>query len=337
MAKTLWGIHAGTEGSADPLFREGGYLALGWSLLEDLSRIDANRPAFQAELTQAYPDAAAGAIPVWAGMLYRFLHDLKAGDLVAYPSRVDRQIHFFRVKDAPYRYAPEISPEFPNLRPAELLKSIPRSEFSQGALNEIGSALSFFRIKNNTYEFLAKLEGTPLPERQAEPEAEVLQPPVAPDEELQDFVIKRLAKHLKGHPLASFIGHLLDLMGYRTQVSPPGRDGGVDILVHGDPLGMSGPVMKVQVKSTENQIGDPDVRDLAGLLHDGERGLFVTLGTYNLEAKKTARGPKRIRLIDGPELVQLICEHYESLDHRYRSLLPLRRVWVPAPPISTGE
>ena len=126
-------------------------------------------------------------------------------------------------------------------------------------------------------------------------------------------------------------------MGYRTQTSPPGKDGGIDILAHMDPLGVEGPFLKVQVKSTEGQTGEKDIRDLAGLLNARERGLFVTLGTYNLDARKLARGPKAIRLIDGPEVVNLICEHYEQLDHRYRSLLPLRRVWIPDPPINTGE
>jgi restriction system protein len=335
---TLWGIHAGSEGSADPLFRENGFLALGWSELGDLSLIEKSRPALQAALIAAYPDAAAGAISVWAGMLFRFVHELKAGDIVAYPSKVDRQIHFFKVKDTPYQFNPGLSLEYPNLRAAELLKSVPRGEFSPSALNEIGSALSFFRLKNNAEEFISKLEGTPTPAIYAiEEEPEVKAAALAPDADLQDFVIKRLAKHLKGHPLAHFVGHLLNLMGYRTQVSPPGKDGGIDILVHADPLGMKGGVMKVQVKSTESQIGDPDVRDLAGLLHDGERGLFVTLGTFNLDARKTARGPKGIRLIDGPELVTLLCEHYPNLDHRYRTMVPLRQMWVPDSSISPGE
>jgi restriction system protein len=56
-----------------------------------------------------------------------------------------------------------------------------------------------------------------------------------------------------------------------------------------------------------------------------------------LDARKVARGPKGIRLIDGPELVDLICEHYDQIDHRYRSLLPLRRAWVPDSSISAGE
>lgn len=34
-------------------------------------------------------------------------------------------------------------------------------------------------------------------------------------------------------------------------------------------------------------------------------------------------------LIDGEELVDLILEHYEDFDSRYKGFLPLKRVYVP--------
>ena len=339
MTTTLWGIHGGRDGSADPLFREKNLLALAWTALGDLSQLEADRTAFRTALVEAYPETVAGAVPVEAGVLFRFVHEMAVGDLVAYPSREDRCIHLFEVK-GPYQYDASEGADFPHRRQAKLVKSLPRGSFSQPALNEIGAAITLFRIKSNAAEFLTKLADQ-APEVSSpagtEPEPEATSGGLDFSESTQDFLIGRLGLHLKGHPFAHFVGHLLNLMGYRTQISPPGRDGGIDILVHSDPLGMQGPVMKVQVKSSEAQVGEKDVRDLAGLLHQDERGLFVTLGTYNLDARKVARGPRGIRLIDGPELVNLICEHYDRIDHRYRSLLPLRRAWVPDTPIPTGE
>jgi len=336
---TLWGIHGGRDGSADPLFREKGLLVLGWTSLGDLSQLGADRMAFRTALVEAYPEILAGAVPVEAGVLFRFVHEMAVGDLVAYPSREDRCIHLFEVT-GPYQYDTTEGADFPHRRKAKLVKSLARGSFSQPALNEIGAAITLFKIRTNKAEFLTKLADqapeAPSPAgTEPEPEATTSGPDLA--ESTQDFVIRRLGLHLKGHPFAHFVGHLLNLMGYRTQISPPGRDGGIDILVHSDPLGMQGPVMKVQVKSSEAQVGEKDVRDLVGLLHQDERGLFVTLGTYNLDARKVARGPRGIRLIDGPELVDLICEHYDQIDHRYRLLLPLRRAWVPDSSISVGE
>jgi restriction system protein len=34
-------------------------------------------------------------------------------------------------------------------------------------------------------------------------------------------------------------------------------------------------------------------------------------------------------LIDGSDLVDLILEHYEAFDSRYKGLVPLKRVYVP--------
>jgi restriction system protein len=68
----------------------------------------------------------------------------------------------------------------------------------------------------------------------------------------------------------------------------------------------------------------------------GEFGLFVTLGTFTTQAKNFAKSRNNLRLIDGEELVQLIFDHYEQFDSRYKSLLPLRRVYVPEV-IESGE
>ena len=61
----------------------------------------------------------------------------------------------------------------------------------------------------------------------------------------RDYILKKLARELKGHPLADFISHLLQTMGYRTRVSPEGPDGGIDILAHKDELGFEPPIIKV--------------------------------------------------------------------------------------------
>jgi len=152
------------------------------------------------------------------------------------------------------------------------------------------------------------------------------------EENTRDFILKSLAQHLKGHPFADFVGHLLNLMGYRTRVSEEGPDGGIDIIAHKDELGFEPPFIKVQVKSSESNIGDPAVSSLYGKVSHGEYGLFVTLGAFTTQAKNFARSKSNLRLIDGEELVDLIFRYYERFDSRYRALLPLKRVWVPQQP-----
>jgi restriction system protein len=188
--------------------------------------------------------------------------------------------------------------------------------------------MSLFQIRNYADEYHAALEGKSAPPPVASDPTTAL---VAEDieETTRDFIIKRIAQELKGHPLAEFVGHLLNTMGYRCRVSPEGPDGGIDIIAHKDELGFEPPIIKVQVKSGEGSIGDPVVSALFGKVSHGEFGLIVTLGTYTNQAKQFARSKSNLRLIDGTELVDLVLQHYEQFDSRYKGLLPLKRVYVP--------
>lgn len=118
-------------------------------------------------------------------------------------------------------------------------------------------------------------------------------------------------------------------MGYRTRVSEEGPDAGIDIIAHEDELGFKPPIIKVQVKSTEGNIGDPVVSALYGKVGSNESGLLVTLGSFTSQALNFARSKSNLRLIDGRELVDLIIQHYEQFDSRYKGLLTLKRVYVP--------
>ncbi|MEQ8192147.1 MAG: restriction endonuclease, partial [Candidatus Eremiobacterota bacterium] len=103
----------------------------------------------------------------------------------------------------------------------------------------------------------------------------------------------------------------------------------IDIIAHKDELGFEPPVIKVQVKSTDGSVGDPVVSSLYGKVDNGEYGLLVTLGTFTSQAKNFAKNKSNLRLIDGSELVELILNHYEQLDSRYKGLIPLKRVYIP--------
>lgn len=329
--QTLWGIHAGRTGDADALFRKKGVIALGWSRIPDLKTLSPTRDDFKRVYAEHYPETPPGGIAPSAGQLYRFVHEMKTGDLVAYPSKRERQIHIGRVS-GDYFHDEDGSPGYPHRRPVTWMKTVPRTFFSQGALYEIGSALSLFQIRNYLDEYLVAVEAkAPAAASVAEDETVQL---VANEieENTRDFILKSLAQHLKGHPFADFIAHLLNLMGYRTRVSEEGPDGGIDVIAHKDELGFEPPFIKVQVKSSEGNIGDPAVSSLYGKVSHGEYGLFVTLGAFTAQARNFARSKSNLRLIDGEELVDLIFRYYERFDSRYRALLPLKQVWVPERP-----
>ncbi len=327
--KAMWGIHAGRTGDADQLFLKHNVVALGWNKSGDLSTLPVDREAFKAHVAQVYPEKKPGAVPVVAGQLFRFVHEMQVGDLVIYPSKHDHLIHIGKVK-GPYAYKPEPLPGYPHRRSVQWIKAIPRTRFSQGALYEIGSAMSFFQVKTYAEEFHAALKGKVIPPA-VSTDTTVAVVAREIEQTTRDFILKRLAQELKGHALADFVAHLLSVMGYRTRISPEGPDGGIDIIAHKDELGFEPPIIKVQVKSSEGNIGDPIVSALYGKVVSGEFAMLVTLGSFTNQARTFARSKGNLRLIDGEELVSLALNHYEQFDSRYKGLLPLKRVYVPEP------
>ena len=198
-------------------------------------------------------------------------------------------------------------------------------------------ALTLFQVKNYADEFRSALGGEPKAIAPVRHDESVTAVAEDIEENTRDYVLKQsLAQELKGHPFADFVAHLLNTMGYRTRVSPEGPDGGIDIVAHKDELGFEPPIVKVQVKGSEGAIGDPAVSALYGKVGAREFGLLVSLCTFTVQAKSFAKSKSNLRLIDGEELVQLVFQHYDQFDSRYKGLIPLRRVYVPEP-IESGE
>lgn len=333
----MWGIHAGATGDADTLFLQKNCIALGWPDMGDLGQIQDDKNAFQQRLALTHPNSKPGAIPVNAGQLRRFAHEMQVGDLVIYPSKQDRQIHIGEVI-SDYNYEATNS-NYPNQRSVTWLKQSPRSDFLPAALFEVGAAMSLFRVKNYTSNFLAVLQGqTGLavvpPSTTITPgvTTDTDNPPLSADsieESTRDFILEKLASNLAGHPLANLVANLFEVMGYRTRVSPPGPDGGVDIVAYKDEFELLPPIIKVQVKSGKGSVGGPEVQQLKGTLGQSEYGILVTLSTFTSAARSSEKSTDKIRLIDGAALTDLVLLHYEALDLKYKNIVPLKRVYAP--------
>ena len=189
--KTIWGIHT----MDDPLFLNQNLIAIGWEEMGDLSAISTSRDAYKEKYIAAYPDAKKGSIATSAGMLYRFVHEVQEGDYVVFPSKIDRKINIGVVESAYFYEA--TAALYPNRRKVKWLKHLPRTAFSQGALHEVGSALSFFQVKNYADEYFKALDkdfkGNIL-----EPDTDETVAQTADEiiEATRDFILKELSKNL---------------------------------------------------------------------------------------------------------------------------------------------
>lgn len=320
--RKVWGIHSTDDG----LFLKQGKMAIGWAEVGDLTKIEDSRDAVKAKVVECYPDAKKGAVPVTTGMLYRFCHEVQIGDYVVFPSKADRMVNIGEVTG---EYTFEASEHYPHTRSVKWLKHIPRAAFTQGALYEIGSAMTFFVVKNYSDEFLVALDkGFKPSEASSDPDPIVGATAAEIIEATKDFVLKELSRNLKGFDLEEFVANLLQAMGYWTTVSTHVGDRGIDITAYKDELT---PRILVQVKSQDDDIRETTIQSLNGAMREGDYGLFVTLSNYTKNAKKYLENTPIIRGINGTELVDLILKYYNDLDEKYRKMIPLKMVYIPVP------
>lgn len=321
--KRIWGIHT----KDDNMFLQRDVIAIGWKDMGDLSKIDASRDAFKEKYLQVYPDAKKGSVANGAGMLYRFACEVQVDDYVVFPSKIDRMINL-GVIEGGYEYDADAA-EYVQQRKVKWLKHIPRTAFSQGALYEVGSAMSFFTVKNYADEYLAALDkGFKKTAITTDGEEDESVGATAEEiiESTKDFILKELSKNLKGYALEEFVADLLRAMGYRTAVSSQGGDSGIDITAYKDELP---PRILVQVKSQDGDIKETTIQSLKGAMREGDYGLFVSLSNYTKNAQKYLDSTPIIRGINGMELVALVLKYYDDLSEKYRKMIPLKMVYIP--------
>jgi len=196
--QTVWGVHMQwDDGRSPPETKD---IAIGWQELWDLHSLSSSRDAFKAAFTATFPTEKLGAVPVKAGVLYRFAKEIAVVDVVVYPSRVDRLVNIGLV-DGDYTFLPSRSSDYPHRRRVGWKVHVPRAQFSQPALYEIGSAIMLFQISDNAEEFLAALNGKPFKAAEVD-DISAAEIAVQAEESVEDFVIKQLSAELFEHFIA---------------------------------------------------------------------------------------------------------------------------------------
>jgi restriction system protein len=249
---------------------------------------------------------------------------MSIGDRVIYPRKCDRTLFWGEVV-GPYVYDPEGAEEFAHRRSVRWRARHSRDEFTQGALYELGSTLALFEVKSYSDEFLRRFEAG------AAPAEDDIEETGGRDiaETTRDFIARKLRAHFKGFAAEAFVADLFGAMGYKAHVTRRSRDDGVDVVAHRDELGIEPPILKIQVKTNEANIGADAVKAFYAMVEDRDVGLFVTTGGYSASAIDFARTRGNLRLVNGVELIGLIQKHYDGLSPHYRQQIPLRRVLAP--------
>lgn len=276
-----------------------------------------------------------------AGQLWAFALAMKEGDLVVLPRKLTAQVALGRVK-GPYKYE-MVGTASRHLRAVEWLRvDVPRSVFGQDLLNSFGAFMTVCNITRNQAEqrVAAVLAGkpdpglasTPLPAPKPESDSGG---GVVPEHDLalaaSDQIVAHIQSRFREHALADLVDAVLEADGWVTKLSPPGPDGGVDILAGRGPFGLDAPRLCVQVKSQNSPADVTVYRTLQGSMQSfkAEQGLLVCWGGFNrIVLNEAKQGHFSVRLWGSTELVEAIYRTYDRLPAEIQAELPLKRVWM---------
>jgi restriction system protein len=146
--------------------------------------------------------------------------------------------------------------------------------------------------------------------------------------------IEAYVRTMPPYDFQDMVADLLKALAYHIAwISPPGKDGGVDIIAHTDPLGTSTPRIKVQVKRVAQKVDLQTLNSFLAIIDANDVGLFVSTGGFTRDAEETARKQtgRKITLIDLERLVDLWIEAYGKLEDKARRRLPLSPIYFLTP------
>jgi restriction system protein len=152
----VWTMRAGEKGSADDYFVNRNIVVLKGQGFEDLNQIESTRQAFYQVYSSKNPDVSRSAIAGIGGKFYRFVHEMKIGEFVLYPSLKNRMVYCGEIMGK-YKFDHE-DKEFPHQREIRWITSFPKKNLSKKAQYELGAARTLYKYKNNIKEIFEKLK-----------------------------------------------------------------------------------------------------------------------------------------------------------------------------------
>lgn len=349
-----WVARAGKFGERISWALENNLGAGGWTEVPDLTAVREDKEALRTIVTQVY-GGPKSRISTYTGQLWMFVNRMKVGDIVVLPIRATSQLAFGKIT-RPYHFdstEQDVSKRH-RLGIDWLETEIPKALVKQDLLYQLGSALTFFEVANNDAAYRLEMirSGKPDPGARAlgnsiksdprdSAELDAIEPsedPLNLEEIAQDSIARRLQEDFKGHELAELVASLLTAEGFICRNSPPGADGGVDILAGRGPLGMDSPKLVVQVKSQTTAVSDQVLQQLNGAIQrfQADQALLVTYGGVTSPAASyLATQYFKVRVWTMEDLLDQISRHYPDLPEESRAKLPLKSIWIPVIPSDT--
>ena len=343
----LWIVRAGAQGERENAAIDKSELLPGFLEVGDLSHLN-DRDSILGHLHEVWPDEGTNRLRNFAAQLNQFVNKIETGDYVVMPRKLTNGVAI-GVVTGTYNFDPES--DYKHSRSIEWKEeSLPRDTFKQDLRHSFGAFMTICEIKRNSAleRVKAVLETGADPGALLGKQGQTISPvPVNGSDEddteadeyqtdIEDVanqqIISLIKSEFAGHALADLVAEIMRVEGYTTKVSPPGADGGVDILAAGGTLGLGEDRICVQVKSGDGAANHDVVLRLIGSVSNtqAQTGLLVSIGGVNSVAQKELDNNFfKLRLWQMPDLLKALFRTYSELSDETRAKIPLKQIWAP--------
>ncbi len=342
-----WVVRAGRDGEQEQANLDRSTATIAWNV-GDLTSAT-SRDDVRAVMDAAYPDDSPGRRANHTGQVWAFRSLIQPGDLVVMPSKLRPGYLYLGKCVGPYSYvATEEDPRRRHQIPVDWQEEpISKSVIKDDLLYSLNAIMTVFNpTRNSAGERITALYETgtdpgdlnpATPAKTVAPSApaasaDVSDPDPTPTlEAIRDRIRTHLVENFGEHKLTHLVADILEALGFHCEVSPPGPDGGVDIVAGRGPLGLDSPTLIVEVKSEPGPIDVKVVRGLHSAMtqHRADQGLLVAWGgVTGPAAREFKRDRTSFRIWDSEELLNRLFETYDRLPASTQSRIPLKQAWV---------
>ena len=338
----LWIVRAGRQGERELASIAEGRLLPGFLEAGDL-RLFPDREAIAKHLDLVMPNSGKNRIRNFAAQLNQFAHIIQIGDIVVMPRKVTDGVAIGEVTGS---YIFDAADQYKHSRTVKWLKeAVPRNSFKQDLRHSFGAFMTICEIqRNDALKRVLSVVKTGIdPGALIGKQGTIAVKQDEDAEDAQDFdydiedianqqIVSLIKTEFAGHALADLVAEILRVEGYTTKVSPPGADGGVDILAAGGVIGLGEDRVCVQVKSGDGAANHDVVLRLIGSVSNSQArtGLLVSIGGVNSVAQKELDSNFfKLRLWQMSDLLNALFRTYARLSDETRKKLPLKSVWAP--------
>jgi restriction system protein len=292
------------------VFRNNNYIGIGW--FDEINPIQekwdlTDKDFLKEKYREKYKEDVNMRVNQNVGQIYRFINDLKIGDIVISPyntneliiGKITGDLYFENDNSSPYPWRKKI----------EWIKDkVNRHSFSQQVQNTLKATLTCFEVKQKqeVFENLG-----------FEVDKSKIRKEIKFDTKSVYELIKNKFLQLDPTEFELLVSYLLRTLGFEpTQEIGKVGDGGIDFEGVLDVNGIASINLQVQVKRYEkSSIGELEIRSFRGALKEDFQGCFITLSKFQKKAIESSskNGYKNIQLIDGVKFIELFIQQYDEI------------------------